>query len=153
MKRRYIWWGIVLGLLVAGAWAIKEYNRQRKDSASLDAKFHSNATGLLQEFLSNEQAANKKYAGLEIIIAVSGCIKETVKNEQGHYTLLLGDSNSLSSVRCSIDTVYSKTVDQLKKGNIVRIKGNFNGYKPDELGIGADIEMNFCVVDSPQIKK
>lgn len=52
-----------------------------------------------------------------------------------------------------MDTSYNKEWELFKKGDQLLVKGNFNGYKPDELGIGADVEMNFCVVDSPSIQQ
>jgi hypothetical protein len=145
MKRKYIVWAFIVLLLAAFVYGYWEYNRQRGDSKSMEPKFSTEATALLQEFISNEPESNKKYAGQNIIVAVSGLVKEVVKDEKGHYTILLGDTTSLSSVRCSMDTLYSAELSELHRGSFTKLKGNFNGYKADELGIGADIELNFCV--------
>ena len=149
MKRKYIVWSLVLILLVAGYYGYLEFNRERSDSKSLEPKFTIDAKELLQEFETNEQQANKKYNGQDIIIAVTGVIKEIFKSENGYYTIVLGDVNSLSSVRCAMDTSYSSGLNQLQPGNVATVKGNFNGYKADELGIGADIELNFGVLTTP----
>jgi len=145
MKRKYIAWAVILLLLAAFVYGYIEYNRQRADSKSMEPTFNTEATALLQEFISNETESNKKYAGQNVIVAVSGLVKEVVKDDKGHYTIILGDSTSLSSVRCSMDTLYSAELDDLQRGSFTKLKGNFNGYKADELGIGADIELNFCV--------
>ena len=145
MKRKHIAWALVVLLLAAFVYGYKEYNRQRADSKTMEPTFSTEATALLKEFITNETESNKKYAGQNIIVAVSGLVKEIVKDEKGHYTILLGDTTSLSSVRCSMDTLYSKELGDLQRGSLTRLKGNFNGYKADELGIGADIELNFCV--------
>ncbi len=148
MKRIY-WIGVlVLILLTAGIFVYTEYNRKRADSYSLKPLFKATALDLLKEFSDNEQQANLKYAGQNIIIEVTGMVKEVIKNEQGNYTIIMGDTSSLSSVRCSIDTLYTSGVNNLQIGSIATIKGNFNGYKADEMGIGADVEFNFCVVTS-----
>lgn len=149
MKRIY-WIGIiVLILLAACIFVYREYNRERADSYSLKPLFKVKALDLLKEFLNNEQRANLKYAGQNIIIEVTGMVKEVIKNEQGNYIIIMGDTSSLSSVRCSIDTLYTSSGNNLQRGSIATIKGNFNGYKADEMGIGADVEFNFCVVTSP----
>ena len=145
MKRKYIVWALVVLLLAAFVYGYKEYNRQRADSKSMEPTFSTEASALLQEFNNNETESNKKYAGQNVIVAVSGLVKEVVKDEKGHYTILLGDTASLSSVRCSMDTLYSAELGDLHRGSLTKLKGNFNGYKADELGIGADIELNFCV--------
>ena len=151
MKRKYIAWALVLLLLAAFVYGYMEYNRKRADSKTMEPNFSTEALALLQEFNSNEAASNKKYAGQNVIVAVSGMVKEIMKNEKGHYTILLGDITSLSSVRCSMDTLYSAELSRIQRGSFTTLKGNFNGYKADELGIGADIELNFCVrVDKNQ---
>ncbi len=145
MKRKYIAWALILLLLAAFVYGYMEYNRQRADSKTMKPTFSTEATALLQEFISNETESNKKYAGQNVIVAVSGLVKEVMKDEKGHYTILLGDTASLSSVRCSMDTLYTTELGDLHRGSFTKLKGNFNGYKADELGIGADIELNFCV--------
>jgi len=145
MKRKYFVWALIVLLLAAFVYGYREYNRQRADSKSMEPTFSTEATTLLQEFVSNETESNKKYAGQNVIVVVSGLVKEVMKDEKGHYTILLGDTTSLSSVRCSMDTLYSAELGDLHRGSFAKLKGNFNGYKADELGIGADIELNFCV--------
>jgi len=153
MKRKYIIGGLLLLLLLGGSWAYLEFNRQRTDSRRLIPKFTVEATDLLQEFASNEKRAGEKYAGLDVIIAVGGIVKDIIRHDSGSYTVLVGTPADASSVRCTMDTLYSSELHQINPGQRIRVKGNFNGYKADELGIGSDVEMNFCVLDSPLLKK
>ena len=146
MKRKYIAVGVLVLLLAAGFWAYREYNRKRSDSLHLSAKFTVEASDLLQEFAQNEKQAGEKYAGLDIIVAVEGTVKEIIKHDNGAYTLLVGNPGDPSSVRCAMDTLYTSALSQVNRGQRIRIKGNFNGYKADDLGIGSDVEMNFCVL-------
>lgn len=153
MKRKYFVWVLGLLVLLAGILGYFEFNRERNSLKNTDPKFSVNVKDLLQEFISNEDKAGKKYAGQTIILAVNGEIKEVIKNTANYYTVVMGDTNSLSSVRCVMDTTFSADYQELKRGTAITIKGNFNGYKADEMGIGADIELNYCVLSSPKVSK
>lgn len=149
MKRKYLLWAA--GLLVAAAviYGYKEYNRKREDSKTLEAKFRVTASDLLKEFSADEQAATLKYKGLDVIVSVSGPLKEIKKDEKGFYTLLLGDSSDLSSVQCSMDTLYTADLSDVKAGQPIVVKGAFTGYNSDITGmLGSDIQLNRCVLDT-----
>lgn len=146
--KRYAWWSIALLLILAAAsYAYFEYNRERGDSKSLEPAFVVNAKVILEEFERDEASSNKKYAAQDIVVAVDGTAKEVVVDERGNVTVWLGEMNSPSAIKCSMDPAYSKEAQTIRKGEPVTIKGNLNGYKSDELGIGAEIEMNFCVIE------
>lgn len=153
MKRKYFVLGIGLLLLVAGILGYLQFNRQRGSLKNMDPKFSVNAKELLQEFTTNEDEAEKKYAGQTVILEVTGEIKEVIKGTNKYYTVVMGDTNSLSSVRCVMDTAFLSDYQDLKQGATVTVKGNYNGYKADEMGIGADIELNYCVLSLPKVSK
>ncbi len=153
MKRKYIVWGLMLLVLLTGIFSYLEYNRERASLNNIGPKFSVNVKELLQEFITNEEEAGKKYAGQTVILAVTGEIKEIIKNTNNYHTVVMGDTNSLSSVRCVMDTTIPSDYRDLKRGAVVTIKGNFNGYKADEMGIGADIELNYCVLSSHKVFK
>lgn len=149
MKRKKIIRYVLLSLLViisaVAFYIYKEFNRTHKDTAKLKADYSMNATVLIKEFETNEQASNKKY--WDKVIRVEGKIKEVVKDDKGFYTLVLGDTTSLSSVRCSIDSVHSNEAVAAKKGNVVAIKGICSGYNADEM-LGSDVILVRSVVDA-----
>ena len=141
-------WIILIAVLGVGAiYAYKEFGRTRADSQSLDARFSVNADEILKEFIANEESARKKYAGNELIIAVSGKVRELHQEQSGAYSVVLGDSSSESSVICLLDSVYQQEIKSLQINDLVQLKGKFNGFKSDELGIGSDVELNFCVIE------
>lgn len=148
MKRKKIIRYVLLAvLLVAAAVALyiyKEYNRTHKDTARLKADYSLAATDLIKEFEANEQASNKKY--WDKVIRVEGMLKEIVKDEKGYYSLALGDTSSMSSVRCSIDSVHSKEAATVKKGMMVAVKGICSGFNADEM-LGSDVILVRGVVD------
>lgn len=149
MKRKKIIRYIVLPLLVlsvaAAIYVYKEYNRKHKDTAKLKPDYSILATDLLAEFVNNESASGEKY--MDKVLRVVGLVKDIVKDEKGFYTISLGDTASMSSVRCSIDSLHTREVLNLQKGNKLAIKGICTGYAGDEL-LGADVVLVRSVVDS-----
>jgi hypothetical protein len=148
MKRKNILRFIILPLLLviaAAAWYIyKEYNRSHKDTASLKPDYSLQAADLIKEFTGNEQSSNKKY--WDKVIEVYGAVKEISHEEKGIYTIVLGDTTSMSSVRCSIDSIHSSSAASVLEGSHVTVKGICTGFNADEL-LGSDVILIRCAVD------
>src|ERR1700741_3085104 len=115
MKKKYILGILVLLLLIAGIYVYKEYNRSPADVKSLEPKYSTDAVSLIKEFEQNETDAHKKYSGLNVVLAVDGILKG-VETENNNYTLLLGDTAAMSSVRCRMDSTYANEIKNLNKG-------------------------------------
>jgi hypothetical protein len=149
MKRKQIIKFIVLPLLLiiaVVAWYIyKEYNRTHKDTANLKPDYSLQAGILIKEFVNNEQASNKKY--WDKVIEVNGIVKEINHDERENYTIGLGDTASMSSVRCNIDSIHSREAAAVLKGYDVTVKGICAGFNTDEL-LGSDVILVRCVVNS-----
>lgn len=148
MKRkkiiRYILIAIFIIVAAAALYIYKEYNRTHKDTALMKPDYSYKAAGLISEFEKDEKTANKKFG--DKVIRVQGMVKEVVKDDRGLYTLALGDTVSVSSVRCSIDSVHSNEAAGIMKGNIIAIKGICSGFNSDEL-LGSDVILIRSVVD------
>jgi len=140
MKRKKIIRYVLLSLLViagaVGFYIYKEYNRAHKDTAKLTPDYTVGATDLLKEFENNEQASNKKY--WDKVLSVEGMVKEVAKDDRGFYAVILGDTASMSSVRCSIDSAHSNEALSVKRGGTITVKGICSGYNADEM-LGSDI--------------
>lgn len=149
MKRknifRYILLPLLLISLLTAVYIYKEYNRTHKDTAKLKPDFSVTATGLLKEFETSEQASNKKY--WDKVVRVEGMIKELNKDEKGFYSIVLGDTASMSSVRCSVDSAHTAEAASLKKGSVVTVKGICTGFNSDEL-LGSDVILVRAVVEN-----
>ncbi len=149
MKRKNIVRYIVLPLLLVLAavafYIYKEYNRTHKDTAKMKPDFSVTAGQLIGEFETNEQGSGKKY--WDKIIRVEGMIKELSRDERGFYTIILGDSASMSSVRCSVDSSHSEEAAALKAGMRTAVKGICSGFNADEL-LGSDVILVRSVVDA-----
>jgi hypothetical protein len=127
------------------AWYIyKEYNRTHTDTSRLKPDYSLAAVSLLKEFENNKPVSNKKY--WEKVIRVDGILKEIYTDEKGYCTLSLGDTASLSSVRCSIDSIHSRDAASLQKGTHIAIKGICSGYTEDDL-LGSEVILVRSVID------
>lgn len=148
MKRKKIIRYVLLSLLLIGGtsaiYIYKEYNRTHKDTARLKPVYSLAATDLEKEFEGNETASTQKYA--DKVLRVEGIVKEVVKDDKGFYTVVLGDTLSMSSVRCSIDSLHSKDVMEVKKGTTLAVKGICSGFNADEM-LGSDVILIRSVVD------
>ncbi len=148
MKRkkiiRYVVLPLLLILAAAAIYIYKEYNRTHKDTAKLKPDYSITATGLLKEFETNEQVSNKKY--WDKIVRVEGHVKELIKDDKGFYSIVLGDTASMSSVRCSIDSIHSNEAAVVQTGSLIAVKGICSGYNADEM-LGSDVILVRSVVD------
>lgn len=148
MKRknilRYIVFPLLLVLAAAAFYIYKEYNRTHKDTTRLKPDYTVSATELLKEFETSEQVANKKY--WDKVLRVEGMVKDLTRDDKGFYSIILGDTASLSSVRCSVDSAHGAEAAVLKKGAVVAVKGICSGFNADEL-LGSDVILVRSVVD------
>lgn len=144
MKRPIL---IILLIVAAGAAAYiyREWNRTNTDIATASAAYTLTADDLIKEFEKNDSAASKKFVGK--VILVSGSLKNISSDERGYFTLSLGDNSSMSSVRCSIDSMFTNDARSLKAGTLVKVKGNCTGFNADEL-LGSDVILNRCLIEN-----
>jgi tRNA_anti-like len=146
-KKRFVR-PVVLLILVTigfGAWqGYKEYYRLNRDLSTVDADIKISATDLIHDYEKNDSASNKKYLGK--IVEVTGYVKDVKKDEVGNYTIVLGDSSGLSSVRCAVDTTHQQDAASLSIGSSAIVRGNCTGFNKDEMGLGSDVILNFGVV-------
>ncbi|RXK58161.1 hypothetical protein ESA94_19315 [Lacibacter luteus] len=146
-KKSFIWYTLLIVLIIAvagGFYAYKEFNRKAKSMSEEQAAFRLTQAELLNEFSANEKAATEKFA--DKVLEVTGVVKLVDTDDKGFATVVLGDSGSLSSVRCSIDSTQTQTTASLQPNTKITIKGICTGYNADELGLGSDVILNRCVL-------
>src|SRR5436190_2957023 len=98
-KRKIVLFILFLAAGVIGWYGYGEYSRSHKDLINAKAKYNISATELLHEFEARDSSiTNKKYD--DQVLEISGNVKEIKNNNQSDYTVLLGDSNNISSVQC-----------------------------------------------------
>ena len=143
LKKRILL-AVLLIVIAATIYIYQEYNRTNVNVSHAQALFNVSAKELIMTFSGDDSVASKKYVGK--IISVTGMVKNIDKDDRGHFTVSLGDTSSTSSVRCSVDSMYSNRAVSLKRGMNVVVKGNCTGYNEDEL-LGLDVIMNRCVIE------
>jgi hypothetical protein len=145
MKKKKVILSVIALVILGGAWfGYAEYTRKVKDLANVKAQVTLQSSELIMAFEKNETAANAEL--LDKIIAVKGNVKKIEKDDHGHYTIVLGDAGSMSSVRCSMDSVHVNEITGLKEGSGVTLKGACTGFNADEL-LGSDVILNRCVIE------
>jgi hypothetical protein len=143
-KRKIVLLIIVLASGIIGWYGFKEYIRTNKDLGNVNADVKISAVDLIKEYEKNDSLANSKYLGR--IIETNGNIKAIEKDENGYYTIVLADAGTMSSVRCSIDTVHREDAAQLVIGSSATVRGVCTGFNKDEMGLGSDVILNRCVI-------
>lgn len=145
MQRKKITWLIILLVVLGGGWyGYREYTRTNKDLLEVNAHFTRPAGDLIKEYEADDSVATKKYNGK--IVEVNGFVKKIDTDDQGYYTIVLGDTASLSSVRCSMDSTHQKDAANIAEGSSATIRGACTGFNKDEMGLGSDVILNRCVI-------
>lgn len=137
---------VLLLVIAAGGllYGLYEFNRKPASLHTSKEDFTISAGELLQQFDQNQTEANSRYTGKTLL--VSGLLRSIDTDNDGFSTLVLGDENeSLSSVRCSMDSSFKADQLSVNTGAKVSLKGICTGYQPDDMGLGADIILNRCI--------
>jgi uncharacterized protein (DUF1330 family) len=129
-------------VLVLGFYAYREYYRKNINLAQVAPEVTITAPELIKAFEADSAGANKQYGGK--IVAVQGTVK-SVEQEPNAATIILGESGTMSSVRCSMDTANVAKAATVKEGQALTIKGSLSGFNQDEL-LGSDVILNRCVI-------
>ncbi|MES1221660.1 MAG: hypothetical protein ABUT20_39535 [Bacteroidota bacterium] len=137
---------ITLFLAAVSLYIYKEYNRKNKDLGSVTPDVKIQTGSLIKKFETDEESANKAFlTKKDFVVAVTGPVKEVTKDEKGYYTIVMGDTTSMSSVRCAIDSVHQQDAATVKPGEPVTIQGAITGFNKDEL-LGSDVILNRCAI-------
>ena len=131
-------------IIMVALYFYKEYNRTNKDTAGLRPDYTVPASSIIKDFETDDSLAGKKYT--DKIILAEGIVKDILKDDRGFYSVMLGDTTSLSSVKCSMDSTYNLEVKGLQKGAKATVKGVCAGFNADEL-LGSDVILVRCVID------
>jgi hypothetical protein len=136
---------LMIAIFTTGVWyGLKEYNRVNKDLSSVKADVKISAMALIAEYENNDSASNQKYLGQ--VVEVNGIVKDIEKDDSGYYTVILGDTSTLSAIRCAMDTTHQQDAALTSKGSSVLLRGNCTGFRKDEMGLGSDVILNRSVI-------
>ena len=114
------------------------YNKPHRDTASATSDFIVEAPALLQEFTSNETAANQKY--LDKVVAVKGKVKLISADDEGNVNLILDANDTMAGVICTIPKADAASAKGIKEGDEVIVKGVCTGVLMDVVLIRCVVE-------------
>lgn len=143
-NRKYIWPFLLIAIGLNIWQGLKEYNRKNQDLSNVKADIKISAVDIIHEYEANDSASNQKYLGK--VVEINGNVKKIETDDKGFYTVVLGDTGNLSSVRCSMDSTHQKDAAKLAAGSSTTVRGNCTGFNKDEMGLGSDVIMNRCII-------
>jgi len=83
---------------------------------------------LFTEFDQNENAANQKYLGK--VVLVHGRVADKAVDAKGATSLIL-EGSEMAGVGCQFDKSVTKEIEQVKKGQVISVKGICTGMLMD----------------------
>src|SRR5665648_929709 len=118
---------LVIILAVSGI-GLKMYFKAHAGVNKLEAAFKVEATGLMDEFQQDENAATKKYS--EKVLEINGKLVAKNKLPNGIDLLILEDE--MEGISCQLDSSWSaanqQVIQDLETGSPVTLKGICKGY-------------------------
>lgn len=129
MKRKIIKWGLIIlfsGLVIGCGIIYYLFNMPHRDVQSTAIDYRIETTTLVEEYLADAQAANKKYLQAEgdsKILAVTGIVESITEDMKLQKVVLLKGANDKAGVRCTFMNTTNANAVGLKKGDLVTIKG------------------------------
>lgn len=144
-KRKLLYAAIVVALALCSVsiFAYTEFNRKVKNMQDLSIDKTISAEDLIKDFSIDEKIGNSAY--LNKVLLVTGKFKTMDQAAGNRFSILLGDSSSSISIRCSMDSIYQHPFEYTA-GQVIKIKGAYTGFNADDLGLGADILLNKCII-------
>lgn len=147
MKKKYlinILLVIILIIAVTGYYAYNAFNRTNESLSNIEAAYLAIPQTLLDEFSKDVKSAGQKY--FDKIVQVEGPVKNIETSDKGMSTIIVGDQNSMSSLRFSMDSTETEKIKNIQLNSMVIIKGMCTGYNADEMGLGSDLLFNRAVI-------
>ncbi|MGZ3910960.1 MAG: OB-fold protein [Flavisolibacter sp.] len=138
---------LLVVLLAIGAgvyYAYREYHRVNRDLKGSRADFTTDALSLIDHFAKDSSGAGKKYT--DKLVSVSGTVK-SIDTNGNPVVIALGQTGQMSSVQCSMDSVYASEYSKIKEGDLLTIKGMCTGGRTEDL-FGTDVILNRCVLEN-----
>lgn len=141
---------VILGGIY-GAWI---YFQPHRDVQSTETDYALKVSDIVDEYLKDNQAANKKYLaadGESKVLEIEGQVYDISENYEGNTVILLKSESAKAGVKATFTEETSAKAQQVKKGSTITIKGVIrSGAAYDE-----DLEMyeDVVVEKSKVIKK
>ena len=127
MKKRILF-TILAIIVVSAGYGFYLYHKPHASIAENKPVYQLESRALLGEYQADENTANKKYLGK--IVEVQGIVSDQSVDDKGAYNLIL-QGDDLSGITCQFEKGSDYAKADLKKGQIVRVKGICTGMLMD----------------------
>lgn len=128
MKRTLLYL-LALIVLAGLGFAYLQYNKGHRDTASETAAYSLQASGLFQEYETDEAAANQKY--LDKLILVAGKVSGVTTADDSTTTLSLQTDDPLFVVSCQLLPREKEKLAGITAGQEIKVKGICTGKLMD----------------------
>jgi long-subunit fatty acid transport protein len=120
---------LLAAAVVAAAVGYRLWNKPHQDMAAAKADLTVDAVALYTAFDTDEAAANAQY--LDKVIALSGKVKETVKDGDGAVKVSLESGSDMGVVACELSPFATHARTDFPVGETVTFKGKCTGLNLD----------------------
>lgn len=127
-KKVYVFMAILIIIAGIGIYSYKLYNKPHRDVQKTKPAYELQAIIIFNEFKTFEEKAAEKYVG-EVII-VEGSIMAILSNDSTA-NILLKTHDDIFGVNCALLPDKLHQTKKIKKGQIVKIKGECQGIIDD----------------------
>ena len=120
---------IALILLVSAVgYGFYLYYKPHQGIANKEAAFTLESKKLFNEFNDDETASNKKYLGK--IVTVYGRVADKAVDANGTFSLIM-EGGDFAGVGCQFDKSVVSAMQNVKKGQVLKVKGICTGMLMD----------------------
>ena len=130
----------VAGILIGGGIGFYMFNKPHRDVQSANADYTLTASEIVLEYLTNKDAANKKYLaadGESKILEVTGVVNKISEDFNGQKVVLLKGEQDKAGTSATFTSETNSNLNETQVGQTITIKGVIrSGASYDE-----DLEM------------
>jgi hypothetical protein len=130
MKRKRIlrWVAItgLAGILLATGTVIYMFNMPHRDVQSANTDYSLSSSEIVQEYLEDPDAANKKYLaadGNSKILEITGEVAKISEDFNGQKVILLKSEGEKAGVSATFTDGTGKSLESIRRGQEVTVKG------------------------------
>lgn len=131
---------VLLAGLIAGGFGIYHYYKPVGSLENTVPDFSTDAVSLYNDFLMDEDAANKKYLGK--VIEITGEVRNSAVADSGKYIVSIEAGDDMAGVSCEVNAEKNPSAKLLKAGDGIKAKGVCSGKLMDVVLINCFIEKN-----------
>ncbi len=116
----------VAGLLVGGGIGLYMFNKPHRDVQSANADYRLSTSEIVSEYLTDKDAANKKYLaadGDSKILEITGVVSKISEDFNGQKVVLLAGAEAKAGVSATFTSETNSSLSNVQVDQTITIKG------------------------------